>query len=1102
MTTILAPIKIDCLIVNSDGNNRKHASLTPRYDAISEGIVLGDMIAGDQIFETAQSLEKGVHIHWHLPDGLIRGIKEEGENTVRYPAVPDRWLVTRFWRTNNSDMESKAWIVESNHIYYKEWPDSECFVSIPVQEPDNLLWFRYLGRKYDFEDWEKHHNENNCYLDELTAMGPGDPFFSKYYPNCRNVFGMHDDLSDLGSVKEPKLAYSVIGWYSNSKHGPFHNCKDLKKKMKDLKWALKDEETEKYGVPTDVIFAGATFNILWKGEDANYDSGGSSGEISIAVGNNSAEALSALIQSKFMGDSEDISRLLDALQHGHLSKLDTSPDGMAEIEIGNYQRTFTPVAGGVQWIVTPAESANEENSSPHPLTGEKLAELNKSQDDLEQIKRKVDLYQWELYSAWFKYIQERDSPFHSLQEVTKISHIIKKLEDDIECLTNVINKIKNDIEDSKNNITSLNGENYKLDTIIRPQFYQANEPALMISGLGASRENSSEFLTCHVWIDGKRQNGSINNEVVPAECMSIRAKFSDCVKCQKTDQPWIKSWINSWINSWSAPKTQMFLLWEAELFSPEKSEEYEQELRNWVLEEIGFGWPPGDPPDPEGVPNLHEYQGMTVLSPHAYQNMLDKSTSLAKKIEDLNPLSQSLGGFNETLIMRKQTLQFPVFDRPKRYGGDPDLASKVKDLVGEMDHLSPLIDYDFNPIRDGFLRLSRIWVVDSFGQIQELDVKPERIIIAESMRTEGMEGWITLAPRIVQPSRLNFRWISASDDEPTDTSLTSETSPILGWVIPNHLDDSLMIYDSSGSALGVLHEETGEVKFEPPQGVGCDAPLEDGSPLKNFVEGIRKKGTSAFESLLEHIDETVQGIEALGSRHDQNLSVLVGRPLALVRASLKLELYGPPVFDQSWESLGKFDTKGFEKVKFPVRLGDVNLLKDGLVGYFIEDGEQTYNKFHSAYGFGENTQKDGSDYVISDHNDHHDHLIKLTCDPQAKPVLLTLLMDPRGGIHITSGILPTKFIELPHHHISEALSKMEVSFMIAPLIASLTADDAIDMPLPSVSKGDWSFSYQESQEKWRKMEATSKEMNAISTPGERTIVEGWLKLNKGVEEDS
>jgi hypothetical protein len=202
---LLVPVKIDCLMVNGDGNNRKYASLTPRYDALSEGIVLGDMIAGDQIFETASSLEKGVHIHWHLPDGLVQGIKEEGKDSVQYPVVPNRWLVTRFWKDSGSSIKLKTWIVESDYKYYKEWPDNECFVSIPVNESEDLLWFRYLGRKCDLKNWKESSKDNRCYLDKLTAIGPGDPFFSKYYPNCRNIFGLHDNLSDLDSGKEHEL---------------------------------------------------------------------------------------------------------------------------------------------------------------------------------------------------------------------------------------------------------------------------------------------------------------------------------------------------------------------------------------------------------------------------------------------------------------------------------------------------------------------------------------------------------------------------------------------------------------------------------------------------------------------------------------------------------------------------------------------------------------------------------------------------------------------------------------------------------------------------------------------------------------------------------
>src|SRR5205814_8725489 len=68
--------------------------------------------------------------------------------------------------------------------------------------------------------------------------------------------------------------------------------------------------------------------------------------------------------------------------------------------------------------------------------------------------------------------------------------------------------------------------------------------------------------------------------------------------------------------------------------------------------------------------------------------------------------------------------------------------------------------------------------------------------------------------------------------------------------------------------------------------------------------------------------------------HDPSLSLLLGRPLALVRAELGLELAGLPASDQN--AIGKLDTKGFTKLKFPVRLGEAQNDTDGLIGYFTD----------------------------------------------------------------------------------------------------------------------------------------------------------------------
>lgn len=40
------------------------------------------------------------------------------------------------------------------------------------------------------------------YAEELTAAGYGEPGFYAYYPNCRNVFGFHDDMDGVIKVEE------------------------------------------------------------------------------------------------------------------------------------------------------------------------------------------------------------------------------------------------------------------------------------------------------------------------------------------------------------------------------------------------------------------------------------------------------------------------------------------------------------------------------------------------------------------------------------------------------------------------------------------------------------------------------------------------------------------------------------------------------------------------------------------------------------------------------------------------------------------------------------------------------------------------------------
>ncbi|HEX9921973.1 MAG TPA: hypothetical protein VGD99_04875, partial [Anaerolineae bacterium] len=61
--------------------------------------------------------------------------------------------------------------------------------------------------------WLNQSDPSAEYLDNLTAVGYGEPTFAAFYPNCHSVFGFHDD--DYAGTIPANLRYDVIGWYND-----------------------------------------------------------------------------------------------------------------------------------------------------------------------------------------------------------------------------------------------------------------------------------------------------------------------------------------------------------------------------------------------------------------------------------------------------------------------------------------------------------------------------------------------------------------------------------------------------------------------------------------------------------------------------------------------------------------------------------------------------------------------------------------------------------------------------------------------------------------------------------------------------------------------
>lgn len=185
-------------------------------------------------FNTNLLLKKGVHLHFVLPSALKKGYETEngkGERILEYPAVPDRFLVTRMY-IKNSRIKTDSRIVESN-FYSLDTSYSDSIIIPKFDDVRARHRFRYMGRTYSAAEPAPVPAEESGYFDKITAVGAGDPMFSAYYPSCASVFGFYDSLDGVPS--DAVLTYFVLGYYSDPANDIFSHVKSMDEMRETLK---------------------------------------------------------------------------------------------------------------------------------------------------------------------------------------------------------------------------------------------------------------------------------------------------------------------------------------------------------------------------------------------------------------------------------------------------------------------------------------------------------------------------------------------------------------------------------------------------------------------------------------------------------------------------------------------------------------------------------------------------------------------------------------------------------------------------------------------------------------------------------------------------
>lgn len=575
----------------------------------------------------------------------------------------------------------------------------------------------------------------------------------------------------------------------------------------------------------------------------------------------------------------------------------------------------------------------------------------------------------------------------------------------------------------------------------------------------------------------------------------------------------------------------------------------------WELGDVDYRWTP-----PYSVSRpVVEFKGRTVLNPSTAQSLQARFSTFtdapaglpevvrraladaASIVKNLDVLTQSLGGFTDQLLTRATVMNRApadaevrtlLADAPVTYqpqGGDPRATVPAP---------------AFHPVRAGHLQVLDLWVVDQFGQVmrgkEEQETAISRPIRAESVVTpEPKPGgtvnrsYVQLPPRLSQPARLELRLLQADGGDLVATNSADRTSPICGWVMPNHLDDSLMVFGADGVNLGAVLavERDVEAPGAPGTGLrweavpGSDAPL--GAPprlpnphLQRFVDGLLAQGlagSGALGDLLDAIDSSLWRIDPFGEQ-EGNLSLLLGRPLALVRAEVSLSIHGTPVYDQAWIETGKWYLDGGHYVprpppwlstRFPVRVGDLGHATNGVLGYFADDD---YARFYAVYGAGGQTSQlrralrrgrllpgqalrllesgAAGGGELSGEYVRRGHLVRLA--PDARRALLTVLMEPRGVIPTVAGSLPAATVSLAPGPVAQALRAMKATFRVGPVLAD---PQRVRMPLPAEVRGKWGWIARRDVTTWRgeePVEAGDGVARLDDTP--RVLGEGWLTL--------
>ncbi|MFG2181535.1 hypothetical protein ACGFLS_22835 [Streptomyces abikoensis] len=1095
-TDLLVPVRLRALVVNDQVRARdSFLRWLPNYHLL--GVHRSPEPSPYASTDTAFSQEAGndgVHLHWELPAALRRATTPGGEVTL--PPAPNRWLVVRHAYTAAGEYTAAAWVVESDFL-------DKRMGTVPYLRPGRgHVTPTRIGRHTEAARWTESAADRPTFL---TATGPGTLTFAAFQPHCQDVFSFHDPLARLPRQFD-RLGYQVIGWHAAGSDDPLADPRVREALEGSLGWQV--DGTPPPGTRT--VYTGRVHSVSPQydpsGEqrpDPTVAVADSARSALTALTADKAATDPTLTLAPALLDqlqSNTLARADEPDNAHHLADILLGA-GFGE---GTASYAWHAVPPGTAEKPASPEDERRARSVEAALNAAQHA-YDRAERELAGLRRR--LYgMWRLQGLPVLprgYHHQRLTQELDPAREGSLAARVRTDRQEADRLRAALpgGDTPAQLAESVRQYAQAHGlpTGWDLKRVAPAPFHRALDPAVVLQGAGSMPVSDDTTLRCRFGDQTvtavQLTDGSVEFTADRADlaCNTLDLGTGEHTAMPDSTRALLREAFLLDPNSragagavavprsgsapafgnepWEQPWHPLHLLWEIE-YHPLPHDQWEFDGNRYSCPQ----------PRPEAA---RTYTGRTLLSDHLPRSLADQlrqyapddpglaphCDALAERVVRGDVLSSSLAGLRDMLIGQDPGQGVPPLGAP------PELAELIGDAYRTSPDPGPLpVPFEgwpasgFQQLRAGQFRFLRLTLVDSFGRALDV-ITPagtggasglRHPVVADALRPQHVpaalettpEHVIQLPPRLPQSARLGLDLMDAARDTHQATHL-DDGNPLAGWIVPNLVDGSLTAYAPDGTALGLLRwayrigRPSREAVWTPLPGAASadlDA-LRTALPhLHALVTWFQGTGTdgSPLPAAMDLLETSLVDIVPTAGAAT---AALAGRPLALVRCRLHLDLDGPPPTDPGWQHI--FDHEPprpeFTGYSWPVRLGERLRMGDGLVGYFADTDPDVLRTVVAP--------SDAHPRIAAIGDGTH---LRVTAGAARH---LTLLVDPHAPVHATTNLLPTTALEIPHRFTDGPLNRMRTVLRTGPLLTSAAAfaEGTVALPVRTVDDQTWTW---------------------------------------------